>query len=85
MDECDAIRQRSLVTVPNERTQAVLHTRAFLELFVAGCLSDYDNEDLKAHVQGLLRHFPNSSDMHMVAIALPKAWGPQWAGPFDAH
>jgi hypothetical protein len=85
MDECEAIRQRNLVTAPNERTQAVLHTRAFLELFVSGCLSEYDNEDLKAHVRGLLRHFPNCSDMHMVAIALPGAWGPQYARPGDAR
>lgn len=61
------------MTMPHERTKAVVETRNFLQLLAA-----VDQVTIPSHVQtvasGLLRHYPLNTDLDVSASALPGIW-----------
>jgi hypothetical protein len=63
------------VTLPHERTKAVVETRDFLQLLAAA-----DEITIPGLVQtvatGLLRHYPLDVDLAVSALALPGIWAP---------
>ena len=64
------------MTIPEERTRAVVETRKFLERMAAGKLNREPRELLQELARSLLRHYPSASDMHLTSIALPIWWAP---------
>lgn len=50
------------MTVPNERTRAVLETRKFLVALAAGVMSQESPESLQNYGRMLLRHYPSAAD-----------------------
>lgn len=63
------------MTMPDERTKAVVETRDFLQT-----LASADEVRIPGLVQsvasGLLRHYPLDVDLAVSALALPGVWGP---------
>lgn len=64
------------MTMPSERTRAVVETRRFLEKLAAGRMVRESPERLQNHAASLLRHYPSDSDMHLTSSALPAWWSP---------
>ncbi|SIT39476.1 conserved hypothetical protein [Paraburkholderia piptadeniae] len=65
-----------MMTVPYERTQAVLRTRELLKELAFG---ESDNVDaLRRRAKALLKHFPVAADMDASAAALPAVWAPSF-------
>lgn len=65
--------------MPNERTRAVVETRAFLEMLACQQYGLRSPAGLQKHAEALLRHYPNIGDMRLTAFALP-LW---WSSPDD--
>jgi hypothetical protein len=63
------------MTMPYERTKAVIDVREFLEM-----LASADEITIDGLVQsvaiGLLRHYPLNIDLDVSAAALPGVWAP---------
>lgn len=61
--------------MPDERTNAVIETREFLQLLAAS-----DNAasglDIREIAMRLLRHYPLNVDLDISAAALPGVWSP---------
>ncbi|SMG39856.1 BPSL0761 family protein [Paraburkholderia susongensis] len=63
------------MTMPEERTKAILETRHFLETLLA-------SEDeimwglVRTMAARLLRHYPQDVDLGVSALALPGVWAP---------
>ena len=64
------------MTMPNERTRAVLETRWFLQRLAAGQMDRESPERLRNYARSLLRHYPSAADMHLTSVALPAWWSP---------
>ena len=64
------------MTMPDERTRAVLETRRFLEKLAAGQMSRESPQRLRNYAMSLLRHYPSDADMHLTSSALPAWWSP---------
>lgn len=63
------------MTMPNERTRAVMQTRELLqELALAGPKAGIP-ESLRREARRLLRHYPGSADMNLAHQALPQWFG----------
>lgn len=61
------------MTMPDERTRAVLDTRRFLETLADG--DEISVGGLARTVAiGLLRHYPNNLDLDISASVLPSVW-----------
>lgn len=60
------------MTVPYERTQAVLRTRDLLEELSAG--EQIDTDTLRRRASSLLKHFPEPIDIQVSAAYLPTVW-----------
>lgn len=61
------------MTMPEERTRAVLETRAFLQqLAVADEILIVNN--VRDIASRLLRHYPLDVDLEVSAVALPGVW-----------
>lgn len=60
------------MTVPYERTQAVLRTRELLNALAFGECGD--TVTLQHRAAALLKHFPTASDLDISAAALPRTW-----------
>lgn len=58
------------MTMPHERTRAVLHTREFLEEILGNHAVP---DEVRRQVRALLRHYPSKSDMQLAHLACP-AW-----------
>lgn len=65
--------------MPDERTRAVVETRAFLEMLACQQEGIRSPSVLQKHAKALLRHYPNNGDMRLTAVALP-IW---WSSPDD--
>ncbi|WP_353621288.1 BPSL0761 family protein [Variovorax saccharolyticus] len=65
-----------IMTMPSERTRAVVETRRFLEKLAAGRMARESPERLQSYASSLLCHYPNDSDMHLTASFLPAWWSP---------
>jgi hypothetical protein len=61
------------MTMPSERTKAVIETRRFLRT-----LSDAEDEIMWNQVRSvalqLLRHYPLDADIDVSSVALPSVW-----------
>lgn len=64
------------MTVPEERTRAVLETMRFLQALSEGRMSRKSPEMLQEYARMLLRHYPSTSDMHLTSEAFPAWWAP---------
>jgi hypothetical protein len=64
------------MTIPYERTRAVVETRRFLKELAEGRLVHASPERLQQYAVSLLRHYPSRGDMHLTASALPAWWSP---------
>lgn len=64
------------MTIPYERTRAVLETKAFLERLLNPRETPRVPRTVRAHAKWLLRHFPSYSDIELVHEALPDWFGP---------
>lgn len=64
------------MTMPSERTRAVLQTREFLQWVVTAELTPETLKRLKGEARMLLRHYPNSMQLHLAHLACPVWWGP---------
>ena len=64
------------MTMPHERTRAVLQAREFLQELAAGEWPYTLPLDVRREAQRLLRHFPRANDMELAHLALPTWFGP---------
>jgi hypothetical protein len=64
------------VTMPNERTRAVLQARDFLQELATGEWPCALPSGVRREAQRLLRHFPHDNDMELAHLALPTWFGP---------
>jgi hypothetical protein len=64
------------MTIPSERTRAVIATRGFLEQMSVGRMRAVPPETLMKQALALLRHYPSNMDMHLTSSALPSWWAP---------
>jgi hypothetical protein len=68
------------MTVPSERTRAILQTRNFLrELTISRVTPDLP-DNVREHARALLRHYPSSYDVQLAHLALPEWYGPVVTG-----
>ena len=64
------------MTIPFERTRALLETKSFLlKLVDTEPLPDVP-EAVRQHAEYLLRHYPSYSDIELAHRALPDLYGP---------
>ena len=63
------------MTVPAERTRAVLQTRKFLQWIQSADLTPEVSVQIKHEARALLRHFPSSVDMELAHLACPMWFG----------
>jgi hypothetical protein len=67
------------VTLPNERTRAVLNTRAFmLKLLLPPSDGGYKRvpRDVRKAASRLLKHFPTEPDLEEAVQEAPRVFGP---------
>jgi hypothetical protein len=60
------------MTIPYERTRAVLRTRELLKKLAAG--ENLDADTLQRFAASLLKHFPDEHHLVLSARALPDTW-----------
>ncbi|WP_035998000.1 BPSL0761 family protein [Paraburkholderia caribensis] len=67
------------MTIPEERTEAVIRTRLLLQQLT---LSDYPHDwnRYRLRAEALLRHYPTFADLDLSARALPLIWAPPDGG-----
>lgn len=63
------------MTVPSERTRAIVNTRQFLEQLQNPRLSPDVPIAVREHARSLLRHYPCDMEIHFVHHALPEWFG----------
>lgn len=64
------------MTIPDERTRAIVYTRQFLEqLLVPGLTPDVP-DSVRTTARSLLRHYPGISELEIAHLALPDWFGP---------
>lgn len=61
------------MTIPEERTRAVVETRTFLQQ-LAGPDEIFNVSDARDIAARLLRHYPLDVDLMISAVALPGVW-----------
>lgn len=64
------------MTMPCERTRAVLQTKELLQWLMSVESTSENLMQAKREARRLLRHYPSSMDMHLAHLACP-----QWFGP----
>lgn len=64
------------MTMPFERTRAVLQTREFLQWVLGAEATSEMFMQAKREARTLLRHYPSSLDLHRVHLACPMWFGP---------
>jgi len=67
------------MTLPSERTRAVLQTQAFLRDLMDPTVVPGVPDKVRQEARSLLRHYPSASNMKLAHLACP-----QWFGPTDA-
>jgi len=63
------------MTMPSERTRAVLHTREFLQWVLHAEATPDMVIRMKREARALLRHYPSTIDMHLAHLACPQWFG----------
>lgn len=72
------------MTIPYERTMAVLRARELLmDLAYGG--NRRDKRTLQAHAKWLLKHYPDLHHMKLSARSLSDVWGDPEGGYLDQH
>ncbi len=61
------------MTMPYERTSAVLQTRKFLNELAYSQSTNIPHE-IASEAHRLLRHYPNDADMKLTSIAIAEIW-----------
>lgn len=64
------------MTMPFERTRAVLQTRDFLQWVLGADATADVFVQAKREARTLLRHYPSSIDLHLAHLACPMWFGP---------
>lgn len=64
------------MTMPSERTRAVLETREFLQWLMSAEANAEALMQAKQQARALLRHYPSSIDLHLAHLACPMWFGP---------
>jgi hypothetical protein len=64
------------MTMPFERTRAVLQTREFLQWMLSAEATLEMFKQAKREARTLLRHYPSSIDLHLAHLACPMWFGP---------
>jgi hypothetical protein len=64
------------MTMPYERTRAVLETREFLLALTRPSRTPDVPEPIRQRAVVLLRHYPNAGDMELAHSAIPNWFGP---------
>lgn len=64
------------MTMPFERTRAVMQTKEFLQWVMTAEATSENFLQAKREARTLLRHYPSSIDLHLAHLACP-----QWFGP----
>lgn len=70
------------MTIPYERTLAVLRTRKLLSDLASGS-SALDAQSLKSYAGSLLKHYPGLTDLSISSAQVPEIWGKPDGSPFD--
>lgn len=63
------------MTVPSERTHAVLNTRNFLRSLLDPKQTPRVPRDIRRQASWLLKHYPAPFEMDRVGRLLPETWG----------
>lgn len=63
------------MTMPHERTRAVIHAREFLEALMDREATPGVTDDIRRQARVLLRHYPSASDMELAHKACPMWFG----------
>jgi hypothetical protein len=63
------------MTMPFERTRAVLQTRDFLQWVLSAEATSEMFKQAKRQARTLLRHYPSSIDLHLAHLACPMWFG----------
>ena len=64
------------MTIPFERTRAILHTKELLERLMDPKASPRVPRWVRGHARALLKHYPSLSDIELAHKALPHLYGP---------
>lgn len=62
------------MTMPSERTRAVLDTRDFLERLARAELTGESHQTLITWAKALLRHYPEDTHIYLASKAFPAYW-----------
>ena len=68
------------MTLPAERTRAIIHTKQFLEQLLVHRLTPDVPDSVRTTAQGLLRHYPGIAELEIAHHALPEWFGPARTG-----
>lgn len=69
------------MTMPDERTRAVLQTRDFLKSLASSVETTGVPDSVRAKARRLLRHFPSALELTQIHHHLPGWFGPALARP----
>ena len=64
------------MTIPSERTRAIIETRSFLEELTSQRLTPDLPDAVRQQARALLRHYPFGTEIHLAHSALPEWFGP---------
>ena len=64
------------MTIPAERTRAIIYTKLFLEQLLVPRLTPHVPDSVRIAARGLLRHYPGISELEIAHRALPDWFGP---------
>ena len=64
------------MTIPYERTRALLETKIFLQQLQDPKLTPRVPASVREHARALLRHYPSYADIELAHKALPMFYGP---------
>lgn len=66
----------SAMTIPSERTRAIIETKRFLEELINPRLTLDVSDAIRNQARALLRHYPFGWEIHRAHQALPEWFGP---------
>jgi hypothetical protein len=64
------------MTIPSERTRAIIQTKGFLEELINPRLTPDVPDAIRNHARALLRHYPLGWEIHLAHQVLPEWFGP---------
>lgn len=64
------------MTIPFERTRALVHTKEFLEAMLDPKATPRVPRWMRGKAKSLLKHYPNLAEIELMHKALPEEFGP---------